>query len=213
MVVPRVPVRNGTYVVPKVRVRPHHVERTLLGITSLSDLHVPPSEVVDVELEQSRLRPCVSAVVAENTPGGPVQSSDGSHSSGKRVTFAKPSTSPSLGVHRSVGCRRELQQRCPLSRKGVRVKKLIQIMCGYSSRLAHKTTSIHCLFLFPLAESVWTALSRVVPCLISRLTPATTDVSVVSLSWLQTHPTCCETYLSNLSRWRPSPFAQRTVCQ
>lgn len=51
-VVPRVPVRNGGFVVPKYRARPHGAERKLLGMTSVSDLRVvPPPQSSGREVE------------------------------------------------------------------------------------------------------------------------------------------------------------------
>ena len=45
--VPRVPVRHGKYVVPRVRARPHGTERALYGLTSVSDLRVPSLQADD----------------------------------------------------------------------------------------------------------------------------------------------------------------------
>ena len=45
-IVPRVPVRHRSYVVPRYRARPHSAEKKLLGMASVSDLRVvpPPTE-------------------------------------------------------------------------------------------------------------------------------------------------------------------------
>lgn len=104
-VVPRVRVRNGSCVVPKVRVRPHHVETKLLGITALSDLHVasgfcaPPSEVVDVVVESPHPHSA--------DDGYPVSES----SNRSVVTFAEPPVSTSPAVSCSAGSRRRLRPR------------------------------------------------------------------------------------------------------
>lgn len=47
LAVPRVSVRQGSYVVPKVRTHPHGTELKLLGITSVSEVRVVPSPKAD----------------------------------------------------------------------------------------------------------------------------------------------------------------------
>lgn len=196
---PRVPVRNGSYVVPRVRRRPHGTERKLLGLTALSEFRVP-SPVLDAEevepLPSSRKRPaCDSSSAVSSTPlNVPVCSRDGEVAPQKRVTFAEVE-SESASIPDDACCRRQSRPRRSCLRSSVKEGNVFPVDeknnsddVWYSSRLAHKPN------LSRLSLSLSSRRVRidgsVEDCPVSNITVDTaTDVSVVSLPWLQSHPT------------------------
>ncbi|CAN0558306.1 unnamed protein product, partial [Ectocarpus sp. 12 AP-2014] len=141
-VVPRVHVRNGSCVVPRVSARPHGTERKVLGLTALSELRVS-SPVIDAEevepLPSSRKRLACDSSSAMS-PSAPLSVSVCSHGGDvgprKRATFAELE---SVSTFVPDDVRRSRQSRSRRSCLRSRVKegnlfpvdeKIIQKMCG-----------------------------------------------------------------------------------
>ena len=173
-VVPRVPVRHRSYVVPGYRARPHGTAKKLLRVASVSELRVvlPQAEVEEVESERSsRMR---SLSCDNGVPDSPVTvSASLSASQGERPNrYTAPAR---LGVRSRNAKGKSSPER-----------KHNPDQVWYSSRLEHKIID----FSLSFSSRRVRIAGSVDDAPVNSITVDTaTDVSVVSLAWVRSHPT------------------------
>ena len=174
-VVPRVPIRHRSYVVPRYRARPHGAANKLFRVASVSALRVvppPQGEVEEVESQRSSRKRSLSC--DNGVPDSPA------------TVFASPSSSRGMRQSRCTAPAR-FGVRCrSVKGKSFLKRKHNSDHVWYSSKLAHKTIDV---FLSFSSRRVRIAGSvDNVP--VNNITVDTaTDGPVVSLAWVRSHPT------------------------
>lgn len=164
-VVPRVRVRHGHYVVPRVRLRPHGTERKLLGIKRVCDIGVPSSEDVgDNDESPHECRKHKRLALSDESVHASSVLSDSDRSSPRpgRVRRLSEKSGSSSGKNNK------------------------KDDVWYSSSLAHKPHSLSLSFSSHRVRVAGSVDDHDV----DNITIDTaTDVSVVSHEWLKSHPT------------------------
>ena len=128
-VVPHVPVRHRSYVVPGSRARPHGTANKLFRVASVSELRVvPPPPQADVEKVESQRSSRKRSLSCDNyVPDSPV------------TVFASPSASQGMRPSRCTASARFGVRSRNVKGKSFPERKHNSDHVWYSSRLAHKT--------------------------------------------------------------------------
>ena len=130
-VVPRVPVRHRSYVVPRYRARSHGAANKLFRVASVSELHVVPPPQAGVEEVKSQRSSRKRSLSCDNgVPDSPV------------TAFASPSARQGMRPSRCTAPARFGVRFRDVEGKSFPEIKHNSDHVWYSSRLAHKTIDV-----------------------------------------------------------------------